>query len=82
MKLGKPIPEVKVFTAGDDNKKAELKTGTPPKITFVGGKALTSTSEDKTSEECNTDKDAGQNEVPVEGEIIGKYIICLVSGGV
>jgi len=75
MKLGKPIPEVKVFTAGnEDGKKAEIKTSVPPKITFVGGKSLTSTSEEK-NEELMTDKDANQIEIPVEGEVIGEEYV-------
>lgn len=72
-KLGKPIPEVKVFEGSSSDKKiSEIKASAAGKITFVGGTKLTSTGGD----DKNDDESSGsQSEVPVEGEIIGEEYV-------
>jgi len=73
-KLGKPIPEVKVFEGTSSEKKiSEVKASAAGKITFVGGTKLTSTGGDVKAEDDESSGSQGDNSV--EGEIIGEEYV-------
>jgi hypothetical protein len=71
-KLGKPIPEIKVIESSTEKKANVVKT-TPLKVNFVGGTKLTSTgTEEKTETSTSEATPNADQEVPTEGEPIGK----------
>ena len=73
-KLGKPIPDIKVIEDSTEKKANVVKT-TPLKMNFVGGTKLTSTgTEEKTETTGDTATPSADQEVPTEGEPIGKQI--------